>query len=230
MASEAAASAAPTSGASRLLSPVRALCIVWSAFREGAKAAYSAFVAELQRGSLPPQAVKQKQLNIQTPNEAGPIGGSSSSRPPRPPPVQTPSPVPRRTLTRSHTTPLNTSGWLLERADSRGSQSFTASPKSRERHSMVTFASPMEQAMTVLRRLSLQTALDASVQAALDEAIELIESVASASVASAGGFRRHSALTRVDVANELARHAEEAGEQALDSETQVPSDCLLIAF
>lgn len=74
--------------------------------------------------------------------------------------------------------------------------------------------------MTVLRRLSLQTALDASVQAALDEAIELIESVASASVASAGGFRRHSALTRVDVANELARHAEEAGEQALDSETQ----------
>ena len=99
--------------------------------------------------------------------------------------------------------------------------SFGRSPSSTPRSprfSMVTFASPMEQAMTLLRRAALPSSMDSSsVKELLDEAIELLGVVTSTASSAALGA---SSLTKVDVASELARHVKETGGEDLDSDSE----------
>ena len=231
------------------------LCVLCRAVKSAWRAAYVAFVAEMQSTARldmlsttdAPRAEKPK-LTIQTPPDGG-IGNRRSSltkqsstgsiadrssdtalgaRRPRPEwtsldhkdtnPIQ-----------RSLTSPLKTEMLSQPASFGRSPSSSRRSP----RFSMVTFASPMEQAMTLLRRAALpSSSMDSSsVKKLLDEAIELLGVVTSTASSAALGASSSLFLTKVDVAGELARHVKETGGDDLDSASDrlgVPLDCTLI--
>ena len=235
----------------------RALLVLCRAVKSAWRAAYVAFVAEMQstaRLDMPsttdaPSAEKPK-LTIHLPPDSG-IGNRRSSGVVRAYPRRlAASPVLAKQSStgsiadRSSDTALGARRpeWTsLDHKDTNPHQrrlmpplktemlsqqaSFGRSPSSTPRSprfSMVTFASPMEQAMTLLRRAALpsSSSMDSSsvnVKKLLDEAIELLGIVTSTASSAALGA---SSLTKVDVASELARHVKETGGEDLDSDSE----------
>ena len=229
------------------------LCVLCRAVKSAWRAAYVAFVAEMQSTARldmlsttdAPRAEKPK-LTIQTPPDGG-IGNRRSSLTKQ---SSTGSIADRSSDTalgarrflpewtsldhkdtnpiqRSLTSPLKTEMLSQPASFGRSPSSSRRSP----RFSMVTFASPMEQAMTLLRRAALpSSSMDSSsVKKLLDEAIELLGVVTSTASSAALGASSSLFLTKVDVAGELARHVKETGGDDLDSATE-DWECLLIAL
>ena len=220
----------------------RALLVLCRAVKSAWRAAYVAFVAEMQSTARldmssttdAPWAEKPK-LTIHLPPDSG-IGSRRSSFAKQ---SSTGSiadrssdtalgarrPLPEWTsldhkdtnpLQRRFMPPLKTEMLSQQASFGRSPSSTPRSP----RFSMVTFASPMEQAMTLLRRAALpsSSSMDSSsVKKLLDEAIELLGVVTSTASSAALGA---SSLTKVDIASELARHVKETGGEDLDSDSE----------
>jgi len=219
----------------------RALLVLCRAVKSAWRAAYVAFVAEMQstaRLDMPsttdaPSAEKPK-LTIHLPPDSG-IGNRRSSFAKQ---SSTGSIADRSSDTalgarrpewtsldhkdenphqRRLMPPLKTEMLSQQASFGRSPSSTPRTPRS-PRFSMVTFASPMEQAMILLRRAALPSSMDSSsVKELLDEAIELLGVVTSTASSAALGA---SSLTKVDVASELARHVKETGGEDLDSDSE----------
>ena len=224
----------------------RALLVLCRAVKSAWRAAYVAFVAEMQSTARldmssttdAPWAEKPK-LTIHLPPDSG-IGSRRSSFAKQ---SSTGSiadrssdtalgarrPLPEWTsldhkdtnpLQRRFMPPLKTEMLSQQASFGRSPSSTPRTPRTPRspRFSMVTFASPMEQAMILLRRAALPSSMDSSsVKELLDEAIELLGVVTSTASSAALGA---SSLTKVDVASELARHVKETGGEDLDSDSE----------